>query len=245
MYDLLPLEMKEHILSFFCDKDSDYHYLLMNVNREFYYIITRLRKKTLGEENMFRLYTPYDIITQSVALIKWAVLEQTIYLSVNLCSSAAKHGNIDVLKWLCNNNCDHNEKTCTNAARNGHLELLLWVLDKGCICSNWRVICACAASNGHVNILEKIRPEKQPWIADTIWDCASLNGHLNVLKWAFENGCPMENLTCCHAAIGGHIDIIDWAHNNGCPINSLVESFAQPGGHPKVINWARMKGYIV
>ena len=46
---------------------------------------------------------------------------------------------------------------------------------------------------------------------------AAKYGHLEVLKWARENGCPWDEVTCAYAAKGGHLDVLKWARENGCP----------------------------
>jgi hypothetical protein len=45
--------------------------------------------------------------------------------------------------------------------------------------------------------------------------CAA-NGWLGVLRWAWENGCPMDHQTCAQAAEGGHLDVLPWARASGC-----------------------------
>jgi len=89
------------------------------------------------------------------------------------CESAAKGGQLGVLKWLRGLGCPWNigsckgaatykmsSKTCSGAASNGHLEILQWARGEGCEWDKWT--CCEAATNGH----------------------------LEVLKWAIENGCP-------------------------------------------------------
>jgi hypothetical protein len=39
-------------------------------------------------------------------------------------------------------------------------------------------------------------------------------GHLEILKWARENGCPWNELTCASAARGGHLTVLKWAREN-------------------------------
>ena len=48
------------------------------------------------------------------------------------CSSAAKNGHLDVLKWARENGCEWDSWTCSNAAKNGHLDVLEWVRENGC-----------------------------------------------------------------------------------------------------------------
>jgi hypothetical protein len=45
-------------------------------------------------------------------------------------------------------------------------------------------------------------------------------GHFEVLKWARENDCPWDELTCTSAALGGHLEVLKWARENGCPWNA-------------------------
>ena len=44
---------------------------------------------------------------------------------------------------------------------------------------------------------------------------AASNGHLDVLKWARENGCKWDSLTCSNAALNGHLYVLKWASENG------------------------------
>ena len=43
------------------------------------------------------------------------------------------------------------------------------------------------------------------------------NGHLELLKWAIENGCQWNAMTCARAAENGHLEVLQWARANGCP----------------------------
>jgi hypothetical protein len=48
---------------------------------------------------------------------------------------------------------------------------------------------------------------------------AAQNGRLECLKYAHENGCPWDKLTCIYATKSGHLDCLKYAHENGCPGN--------------------------
>ena len=46
---------------------------------------------------------------------------------------AAKHGQLEILKWARANGCPWgNEKTCAFAAKGGHLAVLKWARENGC-----------------------------------------------------------------------------------------------------------------
>ena len=42
-------------------------------------------------------------------------------------------------------------------------------------------------------------------------------GNINLLKWAKENGCPLEISTFVGAVEGGCIEMLEWLREEGCP----------------------------
>ena len=38
-----------------------------------------------------------------------------------------------------------------------------------------------------------------------------------VLKWARENGCPWDEMTCTYVAYGGQLEVLKWARAQDCP----------------------------
>src|SRR6202166_70152 len=47
-----------------------------------------------------------------------------------------------------------------------------------------------------------------------------------ILKWARENGCPWDALTCAYAAHNGHFEILKWVREKGCPWNTYTCEYA-------------------
>lgn len=43
------------------------------------------------------------------------------------------------------------------------------------------------------------------------------DGNVECLKYAHENGCSWDHLTCTYAAFHGHLDCLKYAHEHGCP----------------------------
>jgi len=128
------------------------------------------------------------LVTDDPALVSSALSRRPEFAR-DICRESAKHGSLEVLKWVRVNGCPWDSQTCSNAARNGHLEILQWLRTNGCPWDRWT--CAYAA-----------------------W-----NGHLEILQWARANGCPWDKRTCSHAAQNGHLKILQWARTNGCPWN--------------------------
>ena len=47
-------------------------------------------------------------------------------------------------------------------------------------------------------------------------------GHFELLKWACENGCPRDVLTCANAAYRGDLEMLKWARDNDFPWDDYV-----------------------
>ena len=52
--------------------------------------------------------------------------------SDRLCVWAAGEGQLEILKWLRENDFPWDEETCAAAALNGHLEVMQWMRANGC-----------------------------------------------------------------------------------------------------------------
>jgi hypothetical protein len=50
------------------------------------------------------------------------------------CSTAARNGHLEVLKWTRANGCPWDDATSAAAAQNGHFEILHWARSNGCPC---------------------------------------------------------------------------------------------------------------
>src|SRR5271163_622090 len=71
---------------------------------------------------------------------------------------------------------------------------------------------------------------------------AAQEGHLECLKWAHENGCPLDWWTCVLAAKNGHLECLKYARENGCPWNEETCAYAALNGHLQILQWARENG---
>ena len=54
-----------------------------------------------------------------------------------VCSAAAKHGHLNILKWLRHHGCQWDSHTSRQAAVNNHLELLRWARQQQPPCPLW------------------------------------------------------------------------------------------------------------
>ena len=199
--------------------------------------------------------------TSTIELAKICVQEHkveknTFYLTETgywnfhcLCISAARAGNLSVLKYLLTEgvticcpkiNDDKIRRThnqiCSHAAKKGRIHILRYAKEND---FSWnKETCSSAAYNGHLDILIWLRKNGCPWESCTC-SSAALNGHLDILKWARRNGCPWYKCTCSSAAFNGHLDVLKWARENGCPWDSNTCWSASMNGHLDVLKWAK------
>ena len=100
-----------------------------------------------------------------------------------------------------------------------------------------------AVKNGRLDILmdfHKKYKNKCPWDSQTCAN-AALNGHLDCLKYAHENGCPL-NMTCFYAARNGHFDCLKYAHENGSPWDASTCLIAAKNSHIECLKYAHKNG---
>jgi len=79
-----------------------------------------------------------------------------------VCTTAAKGGHFDVLKWLRENGCPWDLGTCMMVVNGDHLDVLKWLHENGC-----------------------------PW-NETTTLAAQMKGKFDILAWARANGCPVN-----------------------------------------------------
>ncbi|KAH9115559.1 hypothetical protein LEN26_000516 [Aphanomyces euteiches] len=151
--------------------------------------------------------------------------------------SAAKHGHVEVLKWLHH----HRSEGCTTAAvreaaRNGHLHVLQW-LARHCICL-WSDAMDLAAANGRLAVVEWLHESKRPCSTKAFIGAAS-NGHLKVVQWLDQHRsayCTTDAMD--GAAKNGHLDVVVWLHHNrreGCTTAAMDGAALR--GHIQVLRW--------
>ena len=134
---------------------------------------------------------------------------------ISLCTLAAKEEQLEILRWLRENDFPWDENTCEEAAGRGNLEVLQWLRANGC-----------------------------PWKGGTCWK-AALGWHLEVLQWARANGCPWCPQTCELAAEKGHLNILKWARMNGCPMDEeAFDKLAMAVGRFVMSAWKSENGVL-
>jgi hypothetical protein len=98
--------------------------------------------------------------TNDLKLLRWVREEKECDWDWKASNVAAHNGNLDMLKYCCENGCEIHEGTCANAARNGHLDCLEYLRSKNCPWDSW--VCKRAHENNHMDILTYAVKNKCP-----------------------------------------------------------------------------------
>ena len=156
----------------------------------------------------------------------------------DLCGTAASHGHLEALEWLCSKGCDWGA-TANAAAMSGHAAVLEWAIPLGCPVD--RETCRHAADCGHLDVLQTLRRHSCAWGVETC-EYAARSGQLEVLKWARAAGCEWDDWAMTGAARNGHTQVLEWMRTNGDKLISDIYLAAIHGGHVAVLEWADAHG---
>jgi hypothetical protein len=98
--------------------------------------------------------------TNDLKLLRWVREEKECAWDYYTSGVAAYQGNLDMLKYCCENGCEVREGTCAVAAENGHLALLEYLRSKNC---PWdERVCKDAHENNHIDVLTYAVKNKAP-----------------------------------------------------------------------------------
>ena len=98
--------------------------------------------------------------TNDLKLLRWVREEKECAWDYITSHAAAFKGNLDMLKYCCENGCEVDTRTCATAAKFGHLDCLEYLRSKNC-----------------------------PW-NERVCENAHKHNHIDVLTYAVKNKCP-------------------------------------------------------
>ena len=98
--------------------------------------------------------------TNDLKLLRWVREEKECAWDYRTSGAAAINGNLDMLKYCCENGCEVGNGTCANAAKYGNLACLEYLRSKNC---PWGVrVCKDAHENNHIDVLTYAVKNKCP-----------------------------------------------------------------------------------
>ena len=89
--------------------------------------------------------------TNDLKLLRWVREEKECDWNYGTSATAVLKGNLDMLKYCCENGCEVHEGTCANAAEKGNLACLEYLRSKNC---PWNErVCQLAHEENHIDVL--------------------------------------------------------------------------------------------
>ena len=167
------------------------------------------------------------------------------------CERVAETNKLELLKWAREEKkCEWDYRTITMAAKHGNLEMVKYCVANKCPIDGFEVpnylreelkdglVCAQAAGNGHLEVLKYLREEgKAPWDWQTAtW--AARNGHLHILEYLVERKFDEYNESACeYAAKYGQLDCLKYLRETAkAPWDSDAVRKAHKKTNPNVYN---------
>src|ERR1700688_2361817 len=124
--------------------------------------------------------------------------------------------------------CDYDRRTIIiDAISNKYTKLFKWFTNGKFDMNYYNIYQRKAAKSCSFEIMKYIHANNPFYTLNTsllinVIDRVEDIEQFNILKWARENGCPWDEVTCAYAALNGHLDILKWARENECPWNILT-----------------------
>jgi hypothetical protein len=156
--------------------------------------------------------------TNKLELLKWIREEKKCDWNQWTSETAARQGNLEMLKYYIANECPVDEDACTNAAENGHLECLKYLHEE--VKAPWdHDTAAEAAENGHLHILEYLVEREYDNYNEKACSNAAWKGHLDCLKFLHETAkAPWDSraVICAHNC--NRPECLQYLLDNDCPL---------------------------
>jgi len=156
--------------------------------------------------------------TNKLELLKWIREEKECEWDWRTINMAAEQGNLEMVKYCVANECPIDECACACAARNGHLEVLKYLREEAKAPWDWYTATR-AAENGHLHILEYLVERKYDEYDEYACAYAAMNGHLDCLKYLHETAkAPWDSRAVRFAHENKHTECVQYLLDNNCPL---------------------------
>ena len=156
--------------------------------------------------------------TNKLELLKWIREEKKCEWDGSTIATAAKKGNMDMVKYCVTNKCPIDRYACGRAAEIGHFECLKYLREEvkapwDCITAAW------AAQNGHLHILEYLVERKYDEYHEFACQWAAEFGQLDCLKYLRETAkAPWDEDAVQGAHKNDHTECVQYLLDENCPL---------------------------
>ena len=176
---------------------------------------------TVGKDGLRMYETDFCIRvaeTNKLELLKWAREEKKCKWDYRTINVAARQGNMEMVKYCVANECPTGTETCACAAENGHLEVLKYLREEAKTPWDYPTS-ALAAYQGHLHILEYLVERKFEKYDACACMLAARNGHLECLKYLHETAeAPWDSHAVRKAHENNQPEYVQYLLDNDCPL---------------------------
>ena len=156
--------------------------------------------------------------TNKLELLKWAREEKKCKWDYDTIGRAALQGNLEMVKYCVANECPIGTYACACAAENGHLEVLKYLREEVKVTWDSRTA-SWAAAKGHLHILEYLVERKYDQYSVYACALAAENGHLDCLKYLHETAkAPWDSATVQGVHWNNQPECLQYLLDNNCPL---------------------------
>ena len=160
------------------------------------------------------------------------------YYSYFIIGEALQHSQMEVIKWL--DEGDHirdSQNILEYAAISGNVDIVKWAQKNFDVTFQLNKALRKAVVYGNLDVVKYLKDQDlYDWNSE-VCSIAASYGCFEILKWAYENGTPLDETAASDAARSGNLNILKWLFEKECPISSNLAGSAIYGGNLELIKW--------
>jgi hypothetical protein len=200
----------------------------------------------------------------SIDKIQWLHTEHNCPFPTNITHSAARVGDVRLLKWLNQQQCVFDKGTSMRAVEYGHQTVLEYLHNEGLLQAA-HDICEPAAEGGYMSVLKFLNEHGYGNLSKRVIENAATCGHVNIIQWLYQqDGVHFDAETMRSAAAFGQLEvckalyelqcpctaaagineqgIVRWLHEHGCPWDTRELCLYTPYQPSAMLNYMKREG---
>lgn len=167
-------------------------------------------------------YYSQTIYNENYNMFKW-LRKKGFYLDENAFNAAAEMGNLDILRFLENNNCEWSTDAINFAIIGGSIECVKYLIHKGFQWDSDAYSLAC----DNIEILKYLisisaNDLSRPWINSNVFKKAVEIGNVKVCKLLKKYNCGYDIRSANIAFEKGNITVLKWLIDNNYQVDESI-----------------------
>jgi len=169
--------------------------------------ITKSHKYILGFKD--NKYHVNNIVKYDENLIFYCIKLKLIKKK-KVISTFARYGNLEKIKLFRKKKYYYDETTFENASRYGNLDVMKWLYENNFPRDKTKTFIASVTNGNLSNMIWLYKSFNFPILSPSVFARAARKGNIGNIKWLQDIGCGIDNSALTEAAGYGDIKIIEW-----------------------------------